>query len=187
MDATATPEAAPAPQAQPQEEHRTFTQEQLNAILAENKRQLREENERLKAENDTLKPRAQMADEIEAAKKTELEKANDQLAKLQQELADRDAREKAMAREQLAKDTALKVAEKLGIPTTAALKLAGKLDGDDEEALAASAEDLLGLLKPQAAPVPAAVNDAVDKGDLSQNDVFVAGLQQGATVGTPAK
>ena len=61
---------------------KTFTQDEVNAIIAE--RLKRDRGER--ADYDELKAKAAKLDEIEEANKTELQKANERAESLQKEL-----------------------------------------------------------------------------------------------------
>ena len=144
--------------------------------MAENKRQLREENETLKVKVAELEPKAQKADEIEAANKTELQKAIERAEAAELKAIEMEQREQAKAAEQKRRDIAAKVAADLGVPTEAALKLASKLDGEDDESLTASATELLGYLKPAAAPLPDAVDD---NRPPAEADAFLDGMAEG--------
>lgn len=70
------PNQQPAPQAPPAGEQKSFTQEQVNAILAEEKRKTLAKFEGF----DDLKAKAAKFDEIEAQNATELEKATKKAA-----------------------------------------------------------------------------------------------------------
>jgi phage terminase Nu1 subunit (DNA packaging protein) len=64
-------------------EVKTFTQEQVNALVAEAKRK---EREKIPTDYDDLKAKASKFDDLEQASKTELQKALDKAAALETEL-----------------------------------------------------------------------------------------------------
>lgn len=171
-ESTTTPEPVtneePAPEVQ-----RTFTQDDVNRILANDKRKEREALTALQTEIVALREKAAKLDTIEAEQMTATEKATKERDEALARIAEMESREKAAQHQQVARDVALKVAEDLGIPTSAALKLAAKLDGEDEDTLRASATELFGLMRPATAPVPAAVNDVSTP---KESEPFLAGM-----------
>ena len=116
---------------------RTFTQAQLDAIVAD-----RLNREKAKyADYETLKEKAAKFDAAEEAGKTELQKANDKAAALQRELDDlKQSQTQAAMRAKVAKDTKLPA------------ELAEFLTAQDEEGCKAQAQKLLGQLKPGSYP-----------------------------------
>ncbi|MCZ4325678.1 hypothetical protein [Brachybacterium paraconglomeratum] len=107
---------------------RTFTQDELNAILAEDRRKTAEKY----ADYDELKTKAEKLDEAEQENQTELQKAIARAEKAEQDAAaERSARETA-ERQSLA---ALVAAEK-GVPAT-------HISGSTREELEQSAEQLI--------------------------------------------
>mgnify|MGYP002547575064 CR=1 FL=1 len=109
-----------------QQEPRTFTQDEVNSIIAD-----RLTRERAKyADYDDLKAKAQQFDAAQEAGKTELQKANEKAAKLQEQL---DTLTKANTLRELRS----KVAAATGVP-------AELLSGDTEEACTAQAQHLAG-------------------------------------------
>lgn len=117
QDANASEDAAPQ-----------FTQEQVNAFLAETKRKTREAF----ADYDELKAKASQLDELQNAAKSDVEKANDRAARLERDLE--------KARGELAqREHALLVAE----VASAKGAPAQHLTGSSREELEASADALL--------------------------------------------
>lgn len=114
---------------------KTFTQEEVNNIIAE-----RIGRERAKYEGfEELKAKAEKLDEIEAANKSELEKANEKAAKLESELkAIKEAEAVRGIRENVAKET--------GIP-------ANLLTGNTKEECEAQAAAIADFAKPAPYPV----------------------------------
>lgn len=109
-------------QQQNNQQEKTFTADQVNAIVAE-----RLSRERAKyPDYDALKAKAKKYDAQEEAQKTELQKATDKAASLQKELdAMKDAEKIRSVREKVSKDT--------GVP-------AELLSGTDEDSCKAQAE-----------------------------------------------
>lgn len=104
---------------------KTFTQEEVNAIIGE---RLVREREKY-ADYDALKEKAGKFDQIEEANKTELQKANEKAATLQSEL---DSIKKANE----VRDIREKVATEVGIPSNL-------LSGTTEEDCLAQAKALM--------------------------------------------
>lgn len=97
------------------QEEKTFTQQELDSIIAD-----RLTRERSKyADYDALKEKAAKFDEIDQANKTELQKATEKAAELQQEL---DSMKAAKALQEMRE----KVAKETGIPSN--LLTAGTLE-----------------------------------------------------------
>lgn len=121
------------------ESEKTFTQSEVNNIIAE-----RIGRERAKYEGyEDFKAKAERLDEIEAANKTELEKANERAAALEKELSEiKEAESLRLIREDVAKNT--------GIP-------AHLLTGKTKEECEAQATAIADFAKP--APYPT-VKDA---------------------------
>ena len=112
------------PAAGEQQTERTFTQAEMNAIISD-----RLTRERSKyADYDDLKAKAAQFDAAQEAGKTELQKANEKAAKLQQQL---DALNSANTLR----------AVRAGVP-------ADLLSGDTEEACTAQAQAILKFAKP---------------------------------------
>ena len=106
------------------EEQKTFTQDELNAIVGE---RLKRESAKY-ADYEDLKAKAQKFDEYTESQKTELEKANEKTASLEAELTSlKKANEVREMRE--------KVAKEKGVPVDL-------LTGDTEEECAAFADKL---------------------------------------------
>lgn len=104
---------------------RTFTQAELDNIVKE---RIAREREKYK-DFDALKEKAAKLDEIEAANKSELDKANEKAEKLQKEL---DSIKKA----ETIRTVRDKVAKETGVP-------AELLNGDTEEACSEQAKAIL--------------------------------------------
>lgn len=101
---------------------KTFTQEEVNAIVAE-----RLDRERKKYDGfDELKAKAAKFDEIEEANKSELQKANERAQALEAELS-------GMKKADAIRNLREKVAKETGVP-------ANLLSGDDEDSCKAQAE-----------------------------------------------
>lgn len=113
-----------------QNNERTFTQAEMNAIISD-----RLSRERSKyADYDDLKAKAQQFDAAQEAGKTELQKANEKAAKLQAQL---DALNSANT----LREVRAKVSAATGVP-------ADLLSGDTEEACTAQAQAILKFAKP---------------------------------------
>lgn len=115
-------------------EPKTFTQEEVNSFLAKDRKQMAEKY----ADYEALKEKASRLDEIEAANKSELEKATEKAARLESELkAIKEAEAIRGIREEVAKNT--------GIP-------AHLLTGNTKEECEAQATAIADFAKP--APYP---------------------------------
>ena len=128
-----TQENAPA-----EEQARTFTQDELNAIVG---KRLAEEKGKY-ADYDVLKAKAEKYDEATEAAKSELQKATERAEHLQSQLD-----------EMLKADGIRKVREKVAAETGVP---AGLLSGEDEESCKAQADGILSFAttqKPSAYPV----------------------------------
>jgi hypothetical protein len=146
---------------------KVFTQSEVEAMLKKRLAKF--------ADYEDAKKRAARADELEQAQMTEMEKLTKQLEAEREAKAAIEGQYQAEKRTQQAKEVALKVAAELGVDAAKALKYAGKLDGDDEETLAASARDFFADFQKAAPAVPAAVNDTIGGPDSD----FEVGLMQG--------
>lgn len=137
---------------------KTFTQEEVDRIVGDRLKRDREKY----ADYEALKEKAAKFDELEEANKTELEKANDRLSTLQQELDTMKAREQVRGIRE-------KVAEEMNIPVNL-------LTSDTEDGCKAQAE----AIKAYAQPTYPAVNDGGEpqnsKGQATR-DQFAAWLQ----------
>lgn len=121
--------------AQPETEPKTFTQEEMNAIVAD-----RLGRERAKyADYDSLKEKAEKYDAAEEASKTELQKTAEKAAALQKQLD-------ALTKANNIRTVREKVAEETGVP-------ANLLFGEDEETCQAQAKAILEFKGPQTYPV----------------------------------
>lgn len=142
-------------QEQTQTEEKTFTQAELDAVV---KDRLKREREKY-ADYDAVKAKATKLDEIEAANKSELEKANEKAAKLEAELNGiKKAAELREMRE--------KIATENNIP-------ANLLTGTSEEECKAQVESIKGLLS--ANGIPTSVSDGGEpnhSGKVSNQTVF---------------
>ncbi len=117
-------------------EQKTFTQEEVDDII---KKRLARAKSDVPADYEELKSKAQKFDELEDANKTELQKATEQLQRLQTEIEQRDANDKQRAlKEQVSKDT--------GVP----LDL---ISGETEEEMRDFAERVAKYAKKDPAPV----------------------------------
>lgn len=128
-----TQESAPA-----EEQARTFTQEELNAIVG---KRLAEEKGKY-ADYEELKKKAAAFDEAEEAQKSELQKATERADQLQTQL------DKMLKADEIRK-VREKVAAETGVP-------AGLLSGEDEDTCKSQAEGILSFAttaKPSAYPV----------------------------------
>ena len=118
------------PAAEGQQTERTFTQAEMNAIIAD-----RLNRERSKyADYDALKAKAQQFDAAQEAGKTELQRANEKAASLQAQLDN-------LTKANTLRDIRSKVSSATGVP-------AELLSGDTEEACNAQAKAILQFAKP---------------------------------------
>lgn len=142
-------------QEQTQTEEKTFTQAELDAVV---KDRLKREREKY-ADYDAVKAKATKLDEIEAANKSELEKANEKAAKLEAELNGiKKAAELREMRE--------KIATENNIP-------ANLLTGATEDECKAQVESIRELLK--ANGIPTSVSDGGEpnhSGKVSNQTIF---------------
>lgn len=130
---------------------RTFTQEEMNAIIRD---RLSREREKY-ADYDTLKDKAQKFDAAEEASKSELQKAQERAESLQAQL-------NALTQEAEIQKARAKVASEKGIP-------ANLLTGSTEEECKNQADAILAFAK---APGYPAVKDA---GDVGQKALGTSG------------
>lgn len=118
------------PAAEGQQPERTFTQAEMNAIISD-----RLSRERSKyADYGDLKSKAQQFDAAQEAGKTELQKANEKAAKLQEQLD-------TLTRANTLRELRSKVAAATGVP-------AELLSGDTEESCTAQAQAILKFAQP---------------------------------------
>lgn len=151
--AESTPEPAPA-------ESTTFTQDQVNALVAKEKGKYQSKY----ADYNDLKAAAAKLEEIETANASELEKAQKKNADLEAQLAESSA---AALRQ--------KVAAEQNLPH----KLVPFLTATDEEGLAEQATTLLENLKPETPDFDGGTREppAEPKSpEVAHNDVFLAAL-----------
>jgi transcriptional regulator len=154
--ATAAPEATESAPA----ETTTFTQDQVNALIAKEKGKIQSKF----ADYSDLKSKAAKLEEIEAANATELEKAQKKAAELEAKLAETSA---AALRQ--------KVAMEKELPA----KLVPFLTGTDEETLAEQATTLLENLKPETPDFDGGTREPPAEAkppEIAHNDVFLAAL-----------
>ena len=110
---------------QKETETKTFTQEELDSILAE-----RLKRERAKYEGyEDLKAKAAKYDELEEANKSELQKVTERAQALEAELT-------GMKKAETLRELREKVAKETGVP-------ASLLHGDDEETCNAEAQEIM--------------------------------------------
>ena len=112
------------------QENRTFTQDELNAIVQD---RLNREREKY-ADYDTLKDKAAKFDEAEEANKSELQKAQEKAATL-------EAAIEKIKKDQAVQAARTKIAAEKNVPVIL-------LTGDTEEACTAQAEEILKYLNP---------------------------------------
>ena len=136
-NSTNTQNAGAAGGTTPQNEERTFTQAQLDAIVTD-----RLNRERAKfADYETLKDKAAKFDAAEEAGKSDLQKATDRAAALEKELND-------LKQSQTASAMRARVAADMKLPAG----LAEFLTAADEEGCKAQAQKLLDQFKPGSYP-----------------------------------
>ena len=115
-------------------EERRFTQAELDKVVAD-----RLARERQKYEGfSELKEKAAKYDELEAASKTELQKATEKAERLEKELA-------SLKKAEEVRTIKTKVATETGVPV-------GLLTGTTEEECKAQADAILNFAKPQSYP-----------------------------------
>lgn len=150
-----TEEKTPEQKPEPADAGRTFTQEDVNRFLAEDRRK----NEAKYAGFDEIKAKADKFDQAEAANKTELQKAQDAAAAAEKRATDAEA-----------KVLRATVAAAKGVP-------AELLTGSTQADLEASADALLtfkGAL-PKAPPAEGTGASIYDEGDgMSATDIVKA-------------
>lgn len=116
------------------QEQRTFTQEEMNAIITD-----RLNRERSKyADYEDLKAKAAKFDEAEEAGKSELQKANEKATALQAQID-------ALTKEKSLRDLRQKVAKETGVPESL-------LSGETEEICTEQAKAILAFAKPAGYP-----------------------------------
>lgn len=121
----------------PEPSKRTFTQEEVDAVISE-----RLKRERAKySDYDELKAKADKLNELEEANKSELQKATERATELENKLAGLEkANEIRSIREKVAKET--------GVPASAM----SLLTGETEEACKEQAQVILGIAAPNKYP-----------------------------------
>lgn len=117
------------------ETEKTFSQAEVDEIV---KKRLARQKNNTPADYDELKEKAAKFDELEAANKTELQRATDELDKLKADIAKRDAADKeAQLKQQVSKET--------GVPVEL-------ISGSNEEEMAAFAQKVAEFAKLNNAP-----------------------------------
>ena len=137
-----------------QTEERTFTQAELNAIVASRVNEVKAGYENY----EELKEKAAKYDEAEEASKTELQKATERAENLQKELDSiKSAEAERLIREEVAKTT--------GIP-------AHLLTGATKEECEAQAKDIMAFAKPEMLPKVPDGGEVRNTGGKSTRDQF---------------
>lgn len=140
-------------------EEKTFTQKELDSIVAE-----RLKRERSKYEGfDELKAKAAKFDELEEASKTELQKVTERAEKLQTEL---DSIKKSQELQNL-RET---VAKEAGVP----LESMSLLTGETEEVLKDQAKTIMSMLNPSTYPQVPDGGEVHNVGKAEARDLFGA-------------
>ena len=146
-----------------QQQAKTFTQEELNSILAEDRRK----NEAKYADYAELQKKAKQFDDVEAANKSEMQKALDRAAAAEKRAADFEAADKARqekeAHAEQVKTWVAAAAKKHGVPENA-------IKGDTEAEIKAHAETLASLL-PRKGHVPSEGDRPNGDGNSELRDV----------------
>lgn len=139
-----------------QEESKTFTQDELNAIVSD---RLKREREKY-ADYESLREKATKLDEIEAASKTELQKATERAQALEAELNGlKKAEDIRKLRDQVANET--------GVP-------ANLLSGEDEDTLKAQALGIKNFAQGNAYPQIKDGGEVTTTAGMSARDAFIA-------------
>lgn len=157
-DETAPAESEPTESAPA--ESTTFTQDQVNALIAKEKGKFQQKY----ADYNDLKAAAAKLEEIEQANASELEKAQKKAAELESKLAETSA---AALRQ--------KVAMEKELPA----KLVPFLTATDEEGLVEQASTLLETLKPETPDFDGGPREPAPEPkppEVAHNDVFLAAL-----------
>lgn len=167
-----TIEVEAAPEAQ-----RTFTQEDVNRILANDKRKERDALTSLQAEVVGLREKAAKLDQYEAEQMTAVERANREREDALKQLAEYEQRAKAAEIAAMR----VKVGAEVGLPAA----LVDRLAGEDIESIKADAEAIMAALPKSEPipPVPAVVNDSIDT-NLTAQDPFIVGMRRGVGLST---
>lgn len=142
------------------EPEKTFTQEQVNAIVAE--RLKRDRGER--ADYEELKKKAARLDEIEEASKSELQKAKDRADGLQKEL-------NAMKEAQTLREMRDKVSNETGIPVNL-------LTGGTEEECREQADSIKAFVQPKTYPSVKDAGEANYTTKITTRDQFAEWFNQ---------
>lgn len=150
-----------APAAQPQAEaERTFTQSEMNAILAD--RLARERGKY--ADYEALKAKAKKYDEAEEAGKSELQKANERADGLQKQLD-------SLTRAAALREMRARVAQKTNVPEAL-------LSADTEEACTAQAKAILKFARSGEYPVLQDGGEPDKRPSAATRDQFAAWAAQ---------
>ena len=156
MAETVNQETATVENALPAEE-KTFTQKELDAIVAD-----RLKRERTKYEGfDELKAKAAKFDELEEASKSELQKVTERAEKLQSEL---DSIKKA----QDLKEMRERVAKEAGVP----LNSISLITGETEEVCKEQAKTIISMLTPGSYPQVPDGGEVRNVGNASAKELF---------------
>lgn len=140
-------------------EEKTFTQKELDSIVAE-----RLKRERSKYEGfDEIKAKAAKFDELEEASKTELQKATERAEKLQSELD-------SIKKMQSLKEMREKVAQEAGVP----LNSMSLITGETEDICKEQAKTIMSMLNPGAYPQVPDKGEVHNVGKASTRDLFGA-------------
>lgn len=143
-----------------QQEERTFTQAEMNAILQD-----RLARERSKyADYDALKTKAEQFDAAQEAGKSELQKANEKAASLQ-------AQVESLTKANTIREVRGKVSEETGVP-------ANLLSGETEEACKAQADAILKFANKDGYPTVKDGGEVTRKMTGSTRDQFAEWLEK---------
>lgn len=148
------------PDTQAPQSERTFTQSEMNAILAD--RLMRERGKY--TDYDALKAKAEQFDAAQEANKSELQKANERAQKLQGQLD-------SLTKEAALREMRAKVASKTNVPETL-------LNADTEEACTAQAKAILEFAHAGGYPVVKDGGEPRQRPNASTRDQFAAWFDQ---------
>lgn len=146
-----------------EETGKTFTQEELNAIVQDRLTRDRQKY----ADYDELKEKAGKFDQLEEASKSELQKMTEKADALQTELD-------KLKSENLVREARQKVAAETGVP-------ANLLTGSSEEECRAQAEAIAAYAKPSSYPQVRDGGEPPKRGGTSTRDQFADWLDQSLT------
>lgn len=139
---------------------KTFTQEELNAIVQDRLTRDRQKY----ADYDELKEKAGKFDQLEEASKSELQKMTEKADALQTELD-------KLKSENLVREARQKVAAETGVPVTL-------LTGSTEEECKAQAEAINAYARPASYPRVKDGGEPLKRGETSTRDQFADWLDQ---------